>query len=538
MRETQASPLGVRRGAVYIRESTREQDKGFSPDKQRDATHEYAKKNNIKVVGVYKDLMSGKTAERPQFQQMLNDAQMKKFDVVIVYHTSRFARNRTDASSLKKQLRQNGVDFVSVSQPSVGDPDRPETQLSEGMQELFDEHQSNVISFWTRSGLHQKRKEGYMLGNVPLGYYKKKNNPDDWFVDQKEKKVVLEMFQLYGSGNYSLTDTAIALNKRGYTAKTGNPFMYSGLPSILKNKVYLGMIPSTDPEYPEAKGKHEAIVPVDLFNKVQKVFEERCFRLGRPPAPHRFYLLQGIIFCHRCRKQNRSQVVKPNGVKLTPSMHATAGVSKSGSERHHYTCKFYRENKSCDQKPVLCKIIDDQVLAYLGSMQMPEGLVEVVSGDVEKMIDNMEIHLGGKDQDKLAGLQRRLSKLKTMFLNDDDMSEDEYRVEADKIKMEMRDVELSQAAPVVLPLNREQMVYASREYIRNIPKQIAERSLSDDELRGWIRLAIKRVWVKGDKVVEIEPHDDFKRLFAATWKVYNQPPSSPPRSATWSKPRH
>jgi DNA invertase Pin-like site-specific DNA recombinase len=527
MRETQASTSEVKRGAVYIRESTREQDKGFSPEKQRDAAYDYAKKNNIKVVGVYKDLMSGTTAERPQFQRMLADALQKKFDVVIVYHTSRFARNRVDASSLKKQLRKNGVEFVSVSQPNVGDPDRPETQLSEGMQELFDEHQSNVISFWVRSGLGQKRKEGYMLGNPPLGYYKKKGNPDDWFVDEKEKQVVLEMFELYASGNHSLADTAILLNKRGYAAKTGNPFMYSGLPSILKNRAYLGMSPSADPEIPEVKGRHEAIVTVELFNKVQSVFEARRGRLGRPPAPHRFYLLQGMIFCHRCRKQSKDAPVKPNGVKLTPSMHASASVSKSGAERHHYTCKFYKENKSCKQKPVLCKVIDDQVLAYLGSMQMPEDVVDMVSENIAEMFDGTKNVMGGQHLDKVAALQRRLEKLKNMFLHDDNMPEEKYRADADQIKAEIKELEQIEVAPSVLSLNREQMIEASREFVRKIPKMIAERSLSDDELQGWIRQVIKRVWVKGDKVVEIEPHDEYKRLFAAIRKVYNQPPPSP-----------
>jgi hypothetical protein len=65
---------------------------------------------------------------------------------------------------------------------------------------------------------------------------------------------------------------------------------------------------------------------------------------------------------------------------------------------------------------------------------------------------------------------------------------------------------------------------------------IAERSLSDDELQGWIRQVIKRVWVKGDKVVEIEPHDEYKRLLAAIRKVYNQPPSSPKQSVHQTQP--
>lgn len=519
---------GVKRGAIYIRESTKEQDKGYSPEKQREAMREYCAKNGIKVVATYKDLMSGKTAERPEFQRMLADALAKKFDVVLVYHSSRFARNRTDASMLKKQLRKNGVEFVSVSQPTIGDPNRPESQLSEGLQELFDEHQSNVISFWVRSGLNQKRKEGYMLGNPPLGYYKQPGNPKDWFVDPKEKEIVLEMFQLYGSGNYSLTEVAVLLNKRGYTAKTGNPFMFSGLPSILRNRVYLGLIPSTGDDIPDAKGKHEAIVPQDLFDKVQEVFRERRGHLGRPSAPHRFYLLQGMAFCYRCRKQIKDHATKPNGPKLTPSLHCMS-QGKPGAERHSYVCKFYKENRSCRQKPVPCKVIDDQVLAFLGSMQMPEDAVEQVVGHIIGMFENRELHFSDKDNNKLDALRRRLSKLKDMYLHDDDMPEEAYRTQADEIKVEIKALEEAETKDDLRPLDKDRIVKASREFIRRIPQLIASGRLSNTELRGWIQLAIKRVWVKGNKVVEIEPRDDFKRMFVATLKVYNQRPPSPPR---------
>jgi hypothetical protein len=200
---------------------------------------------------------------------------------------------------------------------------------------------------------------------------------------------------------------------------------------------------------------------------------------------------------------------------------------------HHYTCKFYKENRSCHQKPVPCKTIDDQVLDFLGSMEMPEEMVDIVGETMAAMFDNHQVRFGDKDRGRLALLQRRLVKLKTMYLHDDDMPEEKYRTEADALKAEISTLEQAETNTDVLPLNREQMIYTSREFVRRIPKQIANRSLSPDELRGWIRQVIKRAWVKGNKVVEIEPHDEYKRLFAAIRKVYNQPPAQ----STWPKIR-
>ena len=45
------------------------------------------------------------------------------------------------------------------------------------------------------------------------------------------------------------------------------------------------------------------------------------------------------------------------------------------------------------------------------------------------------------------------------------------------------------------------------------------------EQREWIRMTIKRVWVKDRKVVGIEPHDNFKPLFVSHRKVLVQPAS-------------
>lgn len=46
-------------GVGYIRESTEEQDKGFSPDNQKRTIEDYAAKHNIKITEWYKDLVTG-----------------------------------------------------------------------------------------------------------------------------------------------------------------------------------------------------------------------------------------------------------------------------------------------------------------------------------------------------------------------------------------------------------------------------------------------------------------------------------------------
>lgn len=87
------------RAAAYVRESAEEQGQNFSPDAQRQAIATFAAENALEMVREYCDFHSGwrKSEARPEFQRLMADAADGSFDVVLVYHTSRFARNQVEA---------------------------------------------------------------------------------------------------------------------------------------------------------------------------------------------------------------------------------------------------------------------------------------------------------------------------------------------------------------------------------------------------------------------------------------------------------
>lgn len=63
------------------------------------------------VEKVYTDKMSGKDAERPELQKMIN--YVREGDTVTVESVSRFARNTKDLLELTAALESKGVQFVS-----------------------------------------------------------------------------------------------------------------------------------------------------------------------------------------------------------------------------------------------------------------------------------------------------------------------------------------------------------------------------------------------------------------------------------------
>jgi site-specific DNA recombinase len=206
-----------KRAAAYIRESTEEQGQGFSPDAQSQAISKFAAENGLELVGEYCDFHSGwrESEARPEFQRLMADAADGSFEVVLVYHTSRFARNQVEARRYKQLLRERlGIRVLSVTQPMGEDHTDPSAFLAESIHEMFDEYYSVSLSFWTRGGLKEKARQGHLVGSLPWGYVR---DPQTKLAvaDPARAPLVTEMFERYATGQESDRSVAAWLNATG-----------------------------------------------------------------------------------------------------------------------------------------------------------------------------------------------------------------------------------------------------------------------------------------------------------------------------------
>lgn len=225
------------RAAAYVRESTEEQGQGFSPDAQRQAIARFAAENDLTLVGEYCDFHSGwrKADGRPEFQRLMADAAERRFDVVLVFHTSRFARNQVEARRYKALLRERlGIRVVSVTQPMGDDPSDPSSFLAESIHEMFDEYYSVSLSFWTRAGLAEKARQGHLVGQLPWGYMR---DPDtrEAVPHPERAPLVLGMFERYATGQESDRTIAAWLNAKGARTTKGRAFAKDTVREMLVN---------------------------------------------------------------------------------------------------------------------------------------------------------------------------------------------------------------------------------------------------------------------------------------------------------------
>ncbi|MGD0856847.1 MAG: recombinase family protein, partial [Dehalococcoidia bacterium] len=110
----------IKRVALYCRVSDAKQaEKELSIPSQIKALEKYAHDHGWEVVRIYIDeAQSGRTANRPVFQEMMAEAKQvdPPFDAVLVWKLDRFARNREDSVLYKSYLRRKGIQIISLNE--------------------------------------------------------------------------------------------------------------------------------------------------------------------------------------------------------------------------------------------------------------------------------------------------------------------------------------------------------------------------------------------------------------------------------------
>ena len=275
---------------IYARYSSSNQREESIEGQIRICT-EYAKKKGYKITNQYIDrAMTGKNDNRPAFRQMLNDSDKGMFDVLLVYKTDRFARNRYDSAIHKTRLKKNKVQIEYAAEQI---PNDSTAVLIEGFLENLAEYYSVNLSENTKRGKYENALKKKSNGGVtPIGY---KRIDGSLVIDEVKAPVVQFAFQSYIDG---ISYANIIKKAR---ERYGIKLSMSGLKLILQNEVYTGkyIYNTYDGETFVYEDNHEAIVSRETYEKAK---EKRLANKRGPNAGKgkRKYALSGLINCGEC----------------------------------------------------------------------------------------------------------------------------------------------------------------------------------------------------------------------------------------------
>lgn len=381
-----------------------------SIDAQFRAIREYAGKNNVKIIGSFKDeAVSGKTDARDDFQRMISAILKKeiKVDVVLVHKFNRFARSKYDSAIYKKRLKDMGVKVISVSQLI---DDTPEGELLEGFLETIDQYYSNNLAAEVRKGIRENAFNGKHTGGIiPFGFSLDENRR---YVPNEDAAVVKRIFEDYANGKQT-KQIVEDLRKDGYTNQKGTPFVQRTIYDLLRNEKYIGNYAVTIKGVQTVRldGIIAPIISRELWEKVRKRNRTQKARIGKS---NQTYFLTGKTVCGCC-----GATISGAGSKRR---------RKDGDKVFYYGCNGrYKQKNGCDNpiiqkewleknvlKTVLLNVMDDETILnitdiayneFLNMQEKPAVSTEKLQSELYNTLSELKnltkLYLKGKIDDAI-----------------------------------------------------------------------------------------------------------------------------------------
>lgn len=329
------------RVAAYCRVSTELEEQESSYEAQVEYyTRKIQETENWKLAGIYAD--DGKSAtntkKRDDFKAMIKDAEGGKIDMILTKSVSRFARNTVDSLLTIRKLKEKNV-AVIFEKEGVNTLDGTGEILITILSSLAQEESRN-ISENTRWGVVRKFEKGKVIVNHNkfMGYTKNENG--DLVIVPKEAEIVRLVFRLYLEG-YSAGKIAKYLEEQKIKTATGLERWHDTVVlKMLRNEKYMGdallqktytvdfmtkkkvMNKGIVPQY-YVEDDHEAIIPKDLFYRVQEELARRASvnksavtrKKNMKSKYSSEYALTGILLCGECGQEYRRVTWARNGKK-------------------------------------------------------------------------------------------------------------------------------------------------------------------------------------------------------------------------------
>lgn len=503
------------RVAAYCRVSTLQEQQETSYEAQVNYYTEKIKSNlNWKLAGIYAD--DGKSAtsikKRSNFQAMIDDCLAGKIDMVITKSISRFARNTVDSLMNIRKLKEKNI-AVFFEKEGIntleGSGELLITILSSQAQE-----ESRNISENCHWGIVRKFENGKVIVNHSkfLGYTKDKEG--NLVIVPEEAELVRRIFRLFLEGNSSYGIKRM-LEADGILTVTGNTEWHATvIDKMLSNEKYMGdalmqktytvdfltkkkvLNKGIVPKY-YIEDNHEAIIPKELFNRVQ---EEKARRTAiyRPAARKKDapvkgkysakYILSDIMVCAECGQPYRRQVWTKYGIKK--AVWRCDNRLKYGSKRCKYSPTLKEDS------------LHEAIMTAINNVVEDQGeFVQAFRENVIRIIGNYSAQVEPTQYDKqIEQLQQEMMRLiedsaKTECA--DDAFDKEYRIIADKIK-ELKKLKTKELRERHLAETYEQRLQDIDGYMKKV--NYLKREFDDD----LVRRLLQSVRVISESKIEIQ----------------------------------
>ncbi len=350
----------VRQAVVYASVSSKEQEKeGYSIPAQLKLLKDYAAQEGFAVVQEYVDVETAKTAGRASFGDIV--AYLKANPsvwVLLVEKTDWLYRN------LKDWVTIDELD-MEVHPPKEGvilsRDSRSSQKFMHGIKVLMAKNYIDNLSEEARKGQLEKAAHGHWPTRAPLDYLSVTGSDGKKAIepDPEVAPIVTELFRWYATGEHFLKEVTRMARSEGLVyRKSGNKVPVSTVHSILHNRIYTGQFDWNGQRY---QGKHEPLVPIELWERVQGVMDGRNAK--KPKRIKHNFAFSGLITCSKCGCSVVGEIKKQKYIYY----HCTG-----------YADKCQGNPASCRRKHVREEVLEQQFTEMLGRLRFDNEVLDWV----------------------------------------------------------------------------------------------------------------------------------------------------------------
>lgn len=508
---------------AYCRVSTSESDQRNSLQSQkRFFDNVFASHPNWVNVGIFADEgISGTSLnKRDKFNEMILRAKKGEIDLIFTKEVSRFARNVKDLLNIVEELREKDV-FVYFLTDNIN---TEENNYREKLSQVATnaEIESLRTSRRVQWGQAERMKQGIVFGRKEMyGYNIVKDDLglQHFEIIEEEAKTIKMIFELFAEG-YGTYKISKKLQEMGVkTKRYKNGWTNTVILRILRNEKYVGDLNQGKTYTPDAlthkkkynfnnapmyyiKNHHpeSAIIDRDLWDKVQRILEEKAPDEETKAKHSNRYWCSGKIYCGECgarfishRKKQKSGIYK-SWVCLEHNQRGTEKIAILDGKK---------EKVGCDNKPINDRILRQAIHDIITEIIIPNKK-EICNQIVAEL---QTVKNPVSNTKKINSITKKIDKLESdltrlvIKYNNDKISEYEYKLGSNMIQSDISELAKEKA----FLEHEERRIYNSKDLSNEFIKKVNEIvNLSNDKINDDLYEKItKKIIVNPDKTLEI-----------------------------------
>ena len=305
--------------------------------------------------------------------------------------------------------------------------------------------------------------------------------------DETTSPLVRQAFELFSTGNHSLRSLSDEMFHRGLTTRYGKMYSEENTKKLLSREFYIGRIVWREKVY---AGKHQPIVPTDLFYRVQEVLKSRSVDTGEKGRLE--FLLRGVAYCRPCNR------------RLTGEIHPRGS---------YYRCLPNINQQKCSERYVPVKHLDGQLEALYERLQPPKEFLELLKTEMHD-IANRRKRLADRE---LGALKRTIAEVenKELRLLDEMLAdrvlrstyekmEKAYRKKREQAEARLSQLEVDYGDPLDF-LDKCVVVAGMLAYLHH--------RFNFEQRKNLVRALFRRIDVQDRGIVGVELNPPFSFIF-------------------------